>query len=64
MPTSPSCSRCKAVYAAWLSKCCPTRFQGTYATADALQAIVDLDLESLAAIEAAHAGYTAATDEF
>ena len=39
----------QAVYAAWL-EVLPDTLQGT-ATADALQAIVDLDLESLAAIE-------------
>jgi hypothetical protein len=39
----------QAVYAAWL-EVLPNALDGT-ATADALQAIVDLDLETLAAIE-------------
>jgi hypothetical protein len=39
----------QAVYAAWL-EALPDTLQGT-ATADALQAIVDLDLDTLAAIE-------------
>jgi len=44
----------QAAYAAWL-EALPDTLQGT-ATADALQAIVDLDLETLAAIELPH-GY-------
>jgi hypothetical protein len=39
----------QAIYAAWL-EALPDTLQGT-ATADALQAIVELDLETLAAIE-------------
>ena len=39
----------QAVYAAWL-EALPDTLQGT-ATADALQVIVDLDLDTLAAIE-------------
>jgi hypothetical protein len=39
----------QAIYAAWL-EALPAALQGT-ATADALQAIVELDLETLAAIE-------------
>ena len=46
---SPSCLLCKAPYAAWL-EALPDTLQGT-ATADALQAIADLDLDSLAAID-------------
>jgi hypothetical protein len=42
----------QAVYAAWL-EVLPDTLQGT-ATADALQAIVELDLETLAAIEPPH----------
>jgi hypothetical protein len=44
----------QAVYAAWL-EALPDTLQGT-ATADALQAIVELDLDTLAAIEPPH-GY-------
>jgi hypothetical protein len=44
----------QAVYTAWL-EALPDTLQGT-ATADALQAIVELDLETLAAIEPPH-GY-------
>jgi hypothetical protein len=46
---SPSCLRCKELYGAWL-EALPDTLQGTV-TADALQAIAELDLDSLAAID-------------
>jgi hypothetical protein len=56
---SPNCSPLQMVHAAWL-EALPNALEAT-ATAAALQAIVDLDIESLAAIDPPTV--TAATDE-
>jgi hypothetical protein len=54
LPSDAELLTLQAVYAAWL-EVLPETLQGT-ATADGLQAIVELDLETLAAIEPPH-GY-------